>query len=522
MSETGPDETGPDETGKAAQARALILDCDGVLADTERYGHLVAFNRTFEEFQLPVRWTVAEYQEKLRIGGGKERMSSLLTPEFIAAARLPAEPDGQQAAVAAWHRRKTAIYLDLVTSGAVPPRPGVARLVGEALSAGWLVAVASTSAEPSVRATLERAVGAGLARRVAVFAGDVVAHKKPAPDIYRLTLRELGVAPAEAVVIEDSRNGLLAATGAGLACLITVNDFTAGEDFAEAALVVTSLGDPGDPGDPGGHAGVAGAAASPDDPAGAPERTVVLANRSAAAPGAWITLADIARLLDPPKAPEGAAMSDADLRDVETVVRTIATVAVGSEKYFGDLDAVVGDGDFGYSMARGFELVLSGWDDFDRTDIGTFLKKVAMVITGRIGGTSGPIWGTAFLRAGAAAGTATTLTPDQVIAMLRAAIAGIMARGKSGLGDKTLLDALVPAVDVLEAQVNEGATAGGAIAAAARTARERAEATREMIAKRGRAAYTGERSVGTLDAGAVAVAVMFEALASQWAQRQPG
>jgi dihydroxyacetone kinase-like protein len=212
-------------------------------------------------------------------------------------------------------------------------------------------------------------------------------------------------------------------------------------------------------------------------------------------------------------------MSEADLADVEAVVRTIATVAVDNEKYFGDLDAVVGDGDFGYSMARGFELVLQGWDDFDRTDIGTFLKKVAVVITSRIGGTSGPIWGTAFLRAGAAAGAAEVLSPDQVVAMLRAAISGIMARGKSDVGDKTLLDALVPAVDTIEAAVLEGGTAASTLRAAAATARERAEATRPMIAKRGRAAYTGERSIGTLDAGAVAVAVMFEALADQWAKR---
>ncbi|HEY7261335.1 MAG TPA: dihydroxyacetone kinase subunit DhaL [Trebonia sp.] len=211
-------------------------------------------------------------------------------------------------------------------------------------------------------------------------------------------------------------------------------------------------------------------------------------------------------------------MPTADLADVETVVRTIATVAVDNEKYFGDLDAVVGDGDFGYSMARGFELVLSGWDDFDRASIGTFLKKIAVVITSRIGGTSGPIWGTAFLRAGAAAGTDDHLDAAKVIAMLRAAIEGIKVRGKSDVGDKTLLDALVPAVDTIEKQVGEGRGAAETLRAAAVTARERAEATRPMLAKRGRAAYTGERSVGTLDAGAVAVAVMFEALADQWAQ----
>jgi dihydroxyacetone kinase phosphoprotein-dependent L subunit len=469
----------------------LILDCDGVLADTERYGHLPAFNQTFEEFGLPVRWSVADYAEKLRIGGGKERMASLLTPEFVAVAGLPADAEGQQAAIAAWHRRKTAIYAELIASGAVPARPGIARVVADALAAGWTVAVASTSAEPSVRATLEHAVGTENARSVSVFAGDVVPRKKPAPDIYLLALDSLGLPADRAVVVEDSRNGLLAATGAGLTCMITVNDYTADEDFTEAALVVSSLGDPGG------------------------ETTVVLANRSRATPGEWITLADLTRLL-----PQGAPMATADLSDVEAVVHTIATVAVDNEKYFGDLDAVVGDGDFGYSMARGFELVLSGWDDFDRTDIGTFLKKVAVVITSRIGGTSGPIWGTAFLRAGATAGATQQLDPAQVIAMLRAASEGIKARGKSDVGDKTLLDALVPTTDVLEERIAAGDDAAAALRAGAAVARERAEATRSMQAMRGRASYTGERSIGTLDAGAVAVAVMFEALADQWAKRQ--
>jgi dihydroxyacetone kinase-like protein len=206
-------------------------------------------------------------------------------------------------------------------------------------------------------------------------------------------------------------------------------------------------------------------------------------------------------------------MTKATFSDVEAAVRTIAIVAVENEKYFGDLDAVVGDGDFGYSMARGFEIVVSDWDTFDRTDIGTFLKKIALVITSRIGGTSGPIWGTAFLRAGATAGAEIELEPPQVVAMLRAAIAGIKARGQSDVGDKTLLDALVPATDAIERSIEAGLDPASTLRAAATTARERAEATRPMLAKRGRASYTGERSIGTLDAGAVAVAVMFEALA---------
>jgi HAD superfamily hydrolase (TIGR01509 family) len=253
--------------------RALVFDCDGVLADTERYGHLPAFNQTFAEFGLPVRWSVLQYQEKVRIGGGKERMSSLLTPEFVAAAGLPGDRGGQADAVAAWHRRKTQIYTGLVASGAVPPRPGVARVVAEALAAGWPLAVASTSAETSVRATLERAVGARHARAVRVFAGDIVPRKKPAPDIYLLALASLGLPAGQVVVVEDSRNGLLAAAAAGLTCVVTVNGFTAGEDFSEAALVVSSLGDPGG------------------------ERAEVLANRSRAVPGDWITLADLASVL---------------------------------------------------------------------------------------------------------------------------------------------------------------------------------------------------------------------------------
>ncbi|HTC69285.1 MAG TPA: dihydroxyacetone kinase subunit DhaL, partial [Acidothermaceae bacterium] len=160
--------------------------------------------------------------------------------------------------------------------------------------------------------------------------------------------------------------------------------------------------------------------------------------------------------------------------------------------------------------------VVTDWDGFDRTDIGTFLKKIAVVITSRIGGTSGPIWGTAFLRAGAAAGANTSLEPEQVIAMLRASIEGIKARGQSDVGDKTLLDALVPAVDAIEAQLNAGASGADAVQVGAKVAREAAEQTKTMQAMRGRASYTGERSIGSLDAGAVAVAVMFEAVANQW------
>jgi dihydroxyacetone kinase-like protein len=206
-----------------------------------------------------------------------------------------------------------------------------------------------------------------------------------------------------------------------------------------------------------------------------------------------------------------------DLADVEYVVRTIAQTAVDNEKYFGDLDAVVGDGDFGYSLARGFEVVLSDWDGIDRSDIATFLKKIALTITSRIGGTSGPIWGTMFLRAATSIGDKSEVDGDTLVAALRAAAEGIKARGKAELGDKTLLDALVPATDALEQALRSG---GDGARAFADTARERAEATKQLQARRGRASYTGERSIGSVDAGAMAVAVIAEAIASGWADRK--
>jgi dihydroxyacetone kinase/dihydroxyacetone kinase-like protein len=203
-------------------------------------------------------------------------------------------------------------------------------------------------------------------------------------------------------------------------------------------------------------------------------------------------------------------------KDVEFVVQTIAKSVLENEQYFSELDGVVGDGDFGYSIARGFEKVLQEWDNMDHSLPGNFLKKIAQVIMGSVGGVSGSIWGTSFLRAGGSLGTKTEIERTDVIAMFRAAIEGIKIRGKTDLGDKTLLDALVPAVDQLEKAFNEGKDTATALEEAALVARESAEATRPMIAKKGRAAYTGERSIGTLDAGAVAMAVLFEAVSKAW------
>ena len=249
---------------------ALIFDCDGVLADTERYGHLPAFNATFEQFGLKTRWSEEEYGEKLKIGGGKERMASLFDDPAFAR-----EVTGDRSElVATWHKTKTAIFKQLVADGKLPPRPGIPRIIGEALERGWTVAVASTSAESSVRAVLSHAVGDATAARIPVFAGDIVPAKKPDPAIYQLTVDRLGLEKADTLVIEDSRNGLLAAAGAGLRCLVTVNGYTKDEDFAEAVLVVSELGDPGRP------------------------PIEVLANRGAARPGPYLVLDDLRACLE--------------------------------------------------------------------------------------------------------------------------------------------------------------------------------------------------------------------------------
>lgn len=206
--------------------------------------------------------------------------------------------------------------------------------------------------------------------------------------------------------------------------------------------------------------------------------------------------------------------------EVDLVVTTIIDTCLANEKYFGDLDSVVGDGDFGYSLARGFEKLQAQYDELDRTDIGTFLKRVGMLVTSRIGGTSGPIWGTAFLRAGMAAGATTSLDGTAVVAMLRAAVEGIKTRGGAELGEKTLLDALVPMTDAMEAALAAGASSDEVVDRAAVAARAAADATAELVAKRGRAAYTGERSRGSVDAGATAVAVIIEQIAEVWKTRE--
>ncbi len=255
--------------------KALIFDCDGVLGDTEQHGHLVAFNQMWRELGVPWQWSVEEYGRKLKIGGGKERMMSLFADsDFLKAFTPPPAEAERKDLITAWHKRKSAIYSEIVNSGRIPPRSGVKRLAEEALARGWLLAVASTSAQESVEAVLLRAMGQETASRFSsVLAGDVVKSKKPAPDIYLLAAERLGVSPANCVVIEDSNNGVIAATSAGMKCVVTVSSYTQEENFSRADIVLTCLGDP------------------------AGETCRVLANQSEARPQTCFTADDLEKVL---------------------------------------------------------------------------------------------------------------------------------------------------------------------------------------------------------------------------------
>jgi dihydroxyacetone kinase-like protein len=211
-----------------------------------------------------------------------------------------------------------------------------------------------------------------------------------------------------------------------------------------------------------------------------------------------------------------STFSQAGVARVESVIKLIAQTCVDNEKYFSDLDAVAGDGDFGYSLARGFENVIAEWDEYDRSDLSTFIQKVATTMSGRIGGSSGPIWGTAFLRAAISVKDKNDISQADVVAMLRSAVEGIMKRGGASLGDKTLLDALVPLTDAIEADLDKGLDGKAVAQHAAEVARAAAEETAKLEAHRGRASYTGERSIGSPDPGAIAMAVLAERVAETW------
>ena len=218
--------------------KALIFDCDGVLVDTERDGHRVAFNRAFAAAGIDADWDVELYGELLKIAGGKERMTHYFNEAGW--------PDGQTAAtlIPELHKKKTAIFTDLIAKGSLPLRAGISRIVDEAHAAGVRLGVCTTSDPKAIDGVLDLFGAKRKAWFEVVLAGDVVKKKKPDPEIYNLARERLKLDACECVVIEDSRNGLLASLGAGMPTLITTSTYTQDEEFRGAAKVVPELGDP--------------------------------------------------------------------------------------------------------------------------------------------------------------------------------------------------------------------------------------------------------------------------------------
>jgi HAD superfamily hydrolase (TIGR01509 family) len=224
-----------------AELKALIFDVDGTLADTERDGHRVAFNRAFADVGLDWDWSVELYGQLLEVTGGKERIRHYLDHFNRAFQR----PDNLDEFIAGLHRAKTDHYTRMLAEAAIPLRPGVRRLLEEARDAGLRLAVATTTTPANVTALLENALASdGVDWFEVIAAGDVVPAKKPAPDIYHLALQELGLTASDCLAFEDSHNGILASHGADLCTIITVNGYTAEHDFSGAALVLDSFGEP--------------------------------------------------------------------------------------------------------------------------------------------------------------------------------------------------------------------------------------------------------------------------------------
>lgn len=226
---------------KNKELKALIFDVDGTLTDNECDGHRVAFNLAFRDAGLEWHWDVPTYLRLLEVFGGKERIRYYME-DFLDGFEPPGDLD---AFIRHLHQMKTQHYLALLESGALPLRPGVARLVMEARAAGLKLAIASTTTLENALLLIKVAFGEQGLDWFDVFAcGDVVTNKKPAPDIYLYALDQLGLGAAECLVIEDTEAGLAAATAAGLTTLITVNEATKDQDFSGAAIVLDQLGEP--------------------------------------------------------------------------------------------------------------------------------------------------------------------------------------------------------------------------------------------------------------------------------------
>jgi HAD superfamily hydrolase (TIGR01509 family) len=227
-----------------AQLAALIFDVDGTLAETERDGHRIAFNLAFEEAKLGWKWDEAYYGELLRVTGGKERIFEHWKRVDPTQAAGPLGVD----TVRELHRRKTALFADIVTAGAIPLRPGVKRLLLEARERGLRVAIATTTSAENVDALVRSNFGIEATELFeCIGAGDIVARKKPAPDIYEWTLRQMGLGAGQCVAFEDSVPGLQSASGAGLRTVVTRALYGRDSKFGDAMALLDGLGEPGSP-----------------------------------------------------------------------------------------------------------------------------------------------------------------------------------------------------------------------------------------------------------------------------------
>ena len=202
-------------------------------------------------------------------------------------------------------------------------------------------------------------------------------------------------------------------------------------------------------------------------------------------------------------------MSTINTEKMIQIIDKMGDIIIANEVYFCELDSVAGDGDFGMSVAKGFKQLKAEWDDLSTDNIGAFLKDAGMIITEFCGGASGPIWGSAFRAAAKSAKGKEEVTLAEFADMMEAAVAGIQKRGNAQLGDKTLLDAFIPFGLALRNGANDGTELKDAFVNAAAAAREGAELTKTMVAKRGRASYVGERSLDHPDAGAMALGIIF-------------
>lgn len=218
---------------------ALLFDCDGVLVDTEKDGHRVAFNMAFSRKGIGADWGVDEYRELVKVSGGKERMK-----HYFEGTGWPEGAYDRTGFIRELHALKTSLFMELIESGRLPLRPGVARLVDEAIGAGTVLAVCSTSNVKAVTRIVDVLLGPERKKHFSgIFAGDMVPRKKPDPAVYHLCTEKLMLNPDRGCVVEDSRNGLLAARAAGYRCIITTNEYTRDEDFSEADAVYDELGD---------------------------------------------------------------------------------------------------------------------------------------------------------------------------------------------------------------------------------------------------------------------------------------